>query len=164
MGFCRTTHSPVSLGSGTSSVMADASVTRIGRKLRDTARTIGACSGGGAWWQADAPSNMAAPARIRVGRQDETMTIFRERIVVRPRHRECNGPIRCRSDPTGGRGGVASASSSSRTARRIAMELDGIVRAPDFPAALDWLHTGGKQLTLADFRGRLLLLDFWTYG
>ena len=44
------------------------------------------------------------------------------------------------------------------------MELDGIVRAPDFPTTLDWLHTGGTPLTLADFRGRLLLLDFWTYG
>ena len=44
------------------------------------------------------------------------------------------------------------------------MELDGIVRAPDFPASLDWLHTGGKRLTLADFSGKLLLLDFWTYG
>ena len=44
------------------------------------------------------------------------------------------------------------------------MELDGIVRAPDFPPALDWLHTGEKRLTLADFRGKLLLLDFWTYG
>ena len=41
------------------------------------------------------------------------------------------------------------------------MELDGIVRAPDFPASLDRLHTGGKRLTLADFRGKLLLLDFW---
>jgi thiol-disulfide isomerase/thioredoxin len=38
------------------------------------------------------------------------------------------------------------------------------VRAPDFPDSLDWLHTGGRVLTLADFRGRLLLLDFWTYG
>jgi hypothetical protein len=38
------------------------------------------------------------------------------------------------------------------------------VRAPDFPDALDWLHTGGRRLTLADFRGKLLLLDFWTYG
>lgn len=44
------------------------------------------------------------------------------------------------------------------------MELDGIVRAPDFPATLDWVHTGGRRLTLADFRGTLLLLDFWTYG
>jgi len=38
------------------------------------------------------------------------------------------------------------------------------VRAPDFPDTLDWIHTGGKQLSLADFRGRVLLLDFWTYG
>jgi hypothetical protein len=45
---------------------------------------------------------------------------------------------------------------------------DGIsspaVRAPDFPDTLDWLHTDGRRLTLADFRGKLLLLDFWTYG
>ena len=45
---------------------------------------------------------------------------------------------------------------------------DGIdspaVHAPDFPDNLDWLHTGGRRLTLADFRGKLLLLDFWTYG
>ena len=45
---------------------------------------------------------------------------------------------------------------------------DGIdspaVRAPDFPDTLDWLHSGGRRLTLADFRGKLLLLDFWTYG
>ena len=44
------------------------------------------------------------------------------------------------------------------------MELDGIVRAPDFPDGLEWVHTGGRPLTLADFRGKVLLLDFWTYG
>jgi hypothetical protein len=38
------------------------------------------------------------------------------------------------------------------------------VRAPDFPDTLDWVHTGGRRLTLGDFRGKLLLLDFWTYG
>jgi cytochrome oxidase Cu insertion factor (SCO1/SenC/PrrC family) len=38
------------------------------------------------------------------------------------------------------------------------------VRAPDFPDTLDWIHTDGRRLTLADFRGKLLLLDFWTYG
>ena len=38
------------------------------------------------------------------------------------------------------------------------------VRAPDFPASLDWIHTAGRRLTLADFRGKLLFLDFWTYG
>ncbi len=38
------------------------------------------------------------------------------------------------------------------------------VRAPAFPDTLDWVHSGGGPLTLADFRGKLLLLDFWTYG
>jgi len=60
---------------------------------------------------------------------------------------------------------AAAARSTSRT--RTAMS-DGIaspaVRAPDFPDSLDWLHTGGRRLTLGDFRGKLLLLDFWTYG
>lgn len=38
------------------------------------------------------------------------------------------------------------------------------VRAPDFRDELEWINTGGRHLTLADFRGRILLLDFWTYG
>ena len=36
------------------------------------------------------------------------------------------------------------------------------VRAPDFRPELEWIHTGGRQLTLADFRGHVLVLDFWT--
>ena len=44
------------------------------------------------------------------------------------------------------------------------------VRAPDFPDNLDWLNVGGRgsggspRLSLADLRGRIVLLDFWTYG
>ncbi|HKY98179.1 MAG TPA: hypothetical protein VJL35_10020 [Gemmatimonadaceae bacterium] len=38
------------------------------------------------------------------------------------------------------------------------------VRAPDFPDNLDWIHTGGGKLHLADLRGKIVLLDFWTYG
>lgn len=38
------------------------------------------------------------------------------------------------------------------------------VRAPDFRPELDWINTGGRKRSLADFRGRVLLLDFWTYG
>jgi len=44
------------------------------------------------------------------------------------------------------------------------MTLPAPVRAPDFPSGLDWLHTGGRALTLAELRGRVLILDFWTYG
>ena len=42
--------------------------------------------------------------------------------------------------------------------------VKGAYPAPEFPAGLDWINTGGKALTLADLRGKLVLLDFWTYG
>ncbi len=38
------------------------------------------------------------------------------------------------------------------------------VRAPSFPDGLDWIHTGGRALTLQDLRGKVVVLDFWTYG
>ena len=38
------------------------------------------------------------------------------------------------------------------------------VRAPEFPTNLDWINTAGRALTLADLRGKVALLDFWTYG
>jgi DNA-binding beta-propeller fold protein YncE len=36
--------------------------------------------------------------------------------------------------------------------------------APEFPSGLDWLNTGGKPLTLSGLKGKVVLLDFWTYG
>ena len=38
----------------------------------------------------------------------------------------------------------------------------GRVNAPEFPADANWLNTT-RPLRLADFAGKLLLLDFWTY-
>ncbi len=36
--------------------------------------------------------------------------------------------------------------------------------APEFPAGLDWINTGGKALSLEQLRGKVVLLDFWTFG
>lgn len=38
------------------------------------------------------------------------------------------------------------------------------VHAPEFPTNLDWVHTAGQPPRLADLRGKIVLLDFWTYG
>ena len=38
----------------------------------------------------------------------------------------------------------------------------GGVDAPDFPVGLDWLNTD-RPLTLQDTRGKIVILDFWTY-
>ncbi len=36
------------------------------------------------------------------------------------------------------------------------------VNAPDFPPGLDWLNVE-RPLTLAELRGKVVLLEFWTF-
>ena len=43
-----------------------------------------------------------------------------------------------------------------------ARRLRGTVSAPDFVEGLEWLNTD-RPLSLQDLRGRLVILDFWTY-
>lgn len=45
----------------------------------------------------------------------------------------------------------------------MATRMRGAVRAPEFPAGMEWLNTAAP-LSLAGLRGKIVLLDFWTYG
>jgi cytochrome c biogenesis protein CcdA/thiol-disulfide isomerase/thioredoxin len=46
-----------------------------------------------------------------------------------------------------------------------AAELADYGRAPDFAHVSDWLNTpGGRPLSLASLRGKVVLVDFWTYS
>jgi hypothetical protein len=36
------------------------------------------------------------------------------------------------------------------------------INAPEFPANLEWLNTA-RPLSLAELRGKIVLLEFWTF-
>jgi cytochrome c biogenesis protein CcdA/thiol-disulfide isomerase/thioredoxin len=47
----------------------------------------------------------------------------------------------------------------------IAATQEGLPRAPDFRAIKLWLNTpAGKSLSIAELRGKVVLVDFWTYS
>ncbi len=44
----------------------------------------------------------------------------------------------------------------------MAMRYAGEVNAPDFQPGLDWINVE-RPLSIAGLRGKLVVLDFWTY-
>src|SRR5262245_23950660 len=61
---------------------------------------------------------------------------------------------------------IASAQEDPNADARNAQPDDrfvGQVESPDFPTGVDWINVPGP-LTLDDLRGKVVLLDFWTYG
>ncbi|GAC1365112.1 MAG: hypothetical protein NVS4B8_16730 [Herpetosiphon sp.] len=41
-------------------------------------------------------------------------------------------------------------------------QIAGKIRAPEFPAGLEWINSP-QPLTLRQLRGKVVLLEFWTY-
>ena len=44
----------------------------------------------------------------------------------------------------------------------VMQSTGGRVHAPEFPGYADWINTD-REWTMRDFRGKFVLLDFWTY-
>ena len=44
----------------------------------------------------------------------------------------------------------------------VASSFVGATNAPEFPTRLEWVNTN-RALTMRELRGKIVLLDFWTY-
>ncbi len=54
---------------------------------------------------------------------------------------------------------------ASESALEKRIRKDDRPKAPEFTPGLAWINTaGGKALTMADLKGKIVLLDFWTFG
>ena len=52
-------------------------------------------------------------------------------------------------------------SPTTRQEATMTQSFAGTVRAPEFPAGLEWINT--PPLTMEELRGKVVVLDFWTY-
>ncbi|MEE9162905.1 MAG: thioredoxin-like domain-containing protein [Candidatus Neomarinimicrobiota bacterium] len=57
---------------------------------------------------------------------------------------------------------LSGCSAQDRGPAQVNPRLRGTVAAPEFPEGMDWLNTS-RPLTMAELRGKVVLLDFWTY-
>jgi cytochrome c biogenesis protein CcdA/thiol-disulfide isomerase/thioredoxin len=81
-----------------------------------------------------------------------------------PKFAPANGSSACGSSGFGSSVKAAPANASQATLLAAAGGLKKLGPAPDFNETQDWFNTPGqKPLTLSSLRGRVVLIDFWTY-
>ena len=79
-----------------------------------------------------------------------------------PKFAPANGSSTCNGSASTVK--TASANASQATLLTAAHSLQQLGPAPDFTETQDWFNTPGqKPLSLASLRGRVVLVDFWTY-
>jgi cytochrome c biogenesis protein CcdA/thiol-disulfide isomerase/thioredoxin len=79
-----------------------------------------------------------------------------------PKFAPANGSATCGGSATAVHPAAANASQASLLAD--ARELRALGEAPEFTDTQDWFNTpGDRPLTLTSLRGRVVLVDFWTY-
>jgi cytochrome c biogenesis protein CcdA/thiol-disulfide isomerase/thioredoxin len=81
-----------------------------------------------------------------------------------PKFAPANGSSACGSSGSGSSVKAAPANASQATLLAAAGGLKKLGPAPEFNETQDWFNTPGqKPLTLSSLRGRVVLIDFWTY-
>jgi cytochrome c biogenesis protein CcdA/thiol-disulfide isomerase/thioredoxin len=125
---------------------------RVTRRLRETR----------AWWRPALGVVMAAAALAVVFNVDQTLqTHLGSYTTALQRHTEETGyAAKHLSTLRGATGGVTL---KPTVAPRSTLPV--YVAAPDFAGISHWLNTpDGKPLTIAGLRGKVTLIDFWTYS
>ncbi len=80
----------------------------------------------------------------------------------RPRFAPANGSSSCHGSASGIKVAAAGAPQSALLSRAHGLPMLG--PAPEFTETQDWFNTpGSRPLTLPHLRGRVVLVDFWTY-
>jgi thiol-disulfide isomerase/thioredoxin len=81
-----------------------------------------------------------------------------------PKFAPANGSSACGSSGSGSSVKAVPANASQATLLAAAGGLKKLGPAPDFNETQDWFNTPGqKPLPLSSLRGRVVLIDFWTY-
>lgn len=116
---------------------------RVSAKLRATR----------AWWRPALGAIMAAAAVGIVFNLDQTLqTHLGSYTSALQRHTEQSGYATRHLDKL-------------ERGRAAAARLPRYAKAPEFAGISHWLNTpGGRPLTLASLRGKVVLVDFWTYS